>query len=65
MELVITVYGHANESCPVLPPEVTRLHWPLEDSAAVTGTDDEILATFRRIRDRVESRVRDLLGTAP
>jgi arsenate reductase (thioredoxin) len=63
MDVVVTVCGHANESCPVLPPEVTRLHWPLEDHAAATGTDDEILATFRRIRDQVESRVRDWLET--
>jgi arsenate reductase (thioredoxin) len=63
MDVVVTVCGHANESCPVLPPEVKRLHWPLEDPAAATGTDAEILATFRRIRDQIESRVRDLLGT--
>ena len=31
MDVVITVCGHANESCPILPPEVKRLHWPLED----------------------------------
>src|SRR5512147_6654 len=42
MDVVVTVCGHANESCPILPPEVTRLHWPLEDPAAVTGTDTEI-----------------------
>ena len=63
MDVVVTVCGHANESCPVLPPEVKRLHWPLEDPAAATGTDAEILATFRRIRDQVESRVTELLGT--
>jgi arsenate reductase len=63
MDVVVTVCGHANESCPVLPPEVTRLHWPLEDPVAATGTDDEILATFRRIRDQVESRVAELLAT--
>ena len=63
MDVVVTVCGHANESCPVLPPEVKRLHWPLEDPAAATGTDAEILATFRRIRDQVESRIKELLGT--
>jgi arsenate reductase len=62
MDVVITVCGHANESCPVLPPEVKRLHWPLEDPAAATGSDTEILVMFRRIRDQVESRVRDWLG---
>ncbi len=65
MDLVVTVCGHANESCPVLPPEVQRLHWPLEDPAAATGTDAEILATFRRIRDQIESRVKAWLETVP
>ena len=65
MDVVVTVCGHANESCPVLPPEVRRLHWPLEDPAAATGSDTEILAMFRRIRDQVESRVRDWLETVP
>jgi arsenate reductase (thioredoxin) len=64
MDLVVTVCGHANESCPVLPPEVRRLHWPLEDPAAATGSDAEIAATFRHIRDQIESRVLDLLRTS-
>jgi arsenate reductase len=63
MDVVITLCGHANESCPVLPPEVKRLHWPLEDPAAAKGTDAELMATFRHIRDQIESRVRDLLPT--
>ena len=63
MDVVVTVCGHANESCPVLPPEVKRLHWSLEDPAAATGRDAEVLVTFRRIRDQIESRVRDLLET--
>ena len=61
MDVVVTVCGHANESCPVLPPEVKRLHWPLEDPAAAKGTDAEIMATFRLVRDQIESRVVDLL----
>jgi arsenate reductase len=63
MDVVVTVCGHANESCPVLPPEVKRLHWPLEDPAAAKGTDAEIMATFRLVRDQVETRVVDLLRT--
>jgi len=61
MDVVVTVCGHANESCPILPPEVRRLHWPLEDPAAAWGTDAEILARFREIRDQVEVRVSALL----
>ena len=63
MDVVVTVCGHANETCPVLPPEVKRLHWPLEDPAAAKGMDAEIMATFRLVRDQVESRVVDLLRT--
>jgi arsenate reductase len=63
MDVVVTVCGHANESCPVLPPDVKRLHWPLSDPAAAKGSDGEILAIFRQVRDEVESRVLDLLST--
>jgi arsenate reductase len=65
MDVVVTVCSHANESCPVLPPEVRRLHWPLEDPAAAQGSEDAILATFRTVRDQVEvlmhGLVRDLV----
>jgi arsenate reductase len=66
MDAVVTVCGHANESCPVLPPEVRRLHWPLEDPAAATGSEAEVLAKFREIRDQIEGRMRELLaGMSP
>lgn len=61
MDVVVTVCGNADERCPILPREVTKLHWPLEDPAAARGTDAEILATFREIRDQIEIRVRDLV----
>ncbi|HEX7550252.1 MAG TPA: arsenate reductase ArsC [Candidatus Methylomirabilis sp.] len=61
MDVVITVCGHANESCPVLPPEVRRLHWPLEDPAAAQGSEESILATFRQIRDQIEAQVHGLV----
>jgi arsenate reductase len=62
MEYVITVCGNADERCPVLPLEVRRLHWPLEDPARARGTSEEILAVFRRSRDEIEPLVRDLVG---
>jgi len=65
MDVVVTVCGHANESCPVLPPEVKRLHWPLEDPAAAAGTEAEISAKFREIRDQIEAQVRVLLRDIP
>jgi arsenate reductase (thioredoxin) len=61
MDVVVTVCGNADERCPVLPPEVRWLHWPLEDPAATRGNDAEVLAKFREIRDQIEVRVSTLL----
>ncbi|MFI5338270.1 MAG: arsenate reductase ArsC [Candidatus Methylomirabilales bacterium] len=63
MDVVVTVCGNADERCPILPPEVTRLHWPLEDPAAAQGTEAEILSNFREIRDQIEARVQELVRT--
>ena len=55
---VITVCDNANERCPIFPGAVQRIHWPLQDPAAATGTQDARLAMFRRIRDEIAERVR-------
>ena len=60
-DLVVTVCGHADEHCPVLPPGVRRIHWPLPDPARATGTEDEITETFRAVRDGIRERVATLL----
>lgn len=60
-DVVVTVCGHADEQCPALPPRVRKIHWPLDDPARATGTEDEIMAAFRATRDEVEARVRELL----
>ena len=52
-DVVVTVCGHADEHCPVLPPGVTKIHWPLNDPAKATGTEEEILRVFRATRDEV------------
>lgn len=61
-DTVITVCGHADEHCPVLPPGVRRVHWPLPDPAKVEGTEAQVLAEFRRIRDDIRDRVRAFLS---
>ena len=60
-DVVVTVCGHADEHCPVLPPDVKKLHWPLSDPAKATGTEDEITTVFRATRDEVRQRVETLL----
>jgi len=60
---VVTVCGHADEQCPVLPPNVKKVHWPLTDPAKATGTETEIMAQFRDTRIDIENRVRELLDS--
>ena len=53
IETVITVCGNADQACPVFPGQVNRHHWPFDDPAHATGTDDEKMAVFRRVRDEI------------
>jgi arsenate reductase len=57
-DVVITVCDSANERCPVFPGPTTRLHWSFEDPSAATGSEDERLAVFRRVRDAIDARLR-------
>ena len=50
----------AEEVCPVFPGDVKRLSWPFEDPAAVKGSDEEIRARFREIRDQIHAKVQEL-----
>ncbi len=61
-DVVITVCGHADEHCPVLPPTVRKIHWPLNDPAKATGTEEEIMKVFRATRDEIRERVRALVA---
>ena len=61
-DLVVTVCGHADEHCPVLPPGIQKKHWPLDDPAKATGTEEQIMAKFRTTRDEIRNRVEGLIG---
>ena len=60
-DLVVTVCGHADESCPVLPAGVRKLHWPLPDPARAEGSEEEVMAQFRQVRDDIARRVHTLI----
>jgi len=50
---VVTVCGHAQETCPVVPGDGIKLHQGFEDPAAAKGTEADVFAAFRRVRDEI------------
>ena len=54
---VITVCDDANEACPFFPGAQSRLHWSFEDPSRAEGSEEERLAVFRSVRDRIGERV--------
>lgn len=53
IDTVVTVCGNADQACPMFPGQVHRYHWGFDDPAHATGTDEEVLAVFRRVRDQI------------
>jgi arsenate reductase (thioredoxin) len=51
---VITVCGNADQACPLFPGQMNRHHWGFDDPAHAQGTEEEILAVFRRVRDDIQ-----------
>jgi arsenate reductase len=62
-DFVITLCDSANETCPLFFGGVKRAHIGFPDPARASGSPDEILAAFRRVRDEIRRTVeRYLLG---
>jgi len=61
MDIIITLCDDAAEACPWTPPEIKRIHWSLKDPAKATGTEKEVMNEFRRVRDDIESKVKDFI----
>ena len=69
-DLVVTVCDDAAENCPVWLPapgpqaqegEGKRVHMGFPDPARATGSDEEVMAAFRAVRDAIAEQVPDLL----
>jgi arsenate reductase len=54
VETVITVCGNADQVCPLFPGQINRHHWGFDDPAHATGTEEEQMAVFRRVRDEIK-----------
>jgi arsenate reductase len=61
MDIVITLCGNAEASCPATPSVLKRLHWPINDPVGTVGSEDEILKAFRTARDEIREKVKDFI----
>ena len=56
-DYVITVCDKAKESCPTFPGDVKRIHWSFEDPAEASGTKEERMKVFRKVRDQIKEHI--------
>jgi arsenate reductase len=60
-DLVVTVCDAAAEQCPVWLGEARRIHVDFPDPAKATGSEEEVMATFRQVRDDMAIQIPALL----
>jgi arsenate reductase len=61
MDIIVTLCGNAEDSCPWTPPHIKRIHWPIQDPVGTVGTEEMIMKEFRRARDEIRERVQMLI----
>jgi len=59
-DLILTVCDHASERCPIFPSSAKRIHHNFSDPAKASGTEEEILEAFRKVREEIKSFCREL-----
>ena len=62
MDVVITLCVNAEEACPWTPPEIKRIHWPINDPVGTMGAEVKIMKEFRRARDEIRKKVDDFIN---
>jgi len=54
-DYVITVCDHAKERCPFFSTNAKLFHFNFPDPAKATGTEDKIMAEFRKVREQIKN----------
>jgi arsenate reductase len=62
-QVVVTVCSkEAAERCPIFPGLSERHHWPFDDPSSFKGSDDDIMARVRTVRDQIEAAVKEFVA---
>ncbi len=59
---IITVCDNAAEKCPQFPDSGEKKHLPFSDPADASGSEEEILNVFRKVRDEISTKLKDWLN---
>lgn len=62
-DYLITVCDNAREACPTYAGAAQQIHWSFDDPARATGTDEQKLNVFRRVRDEIRQRIQLFLAS--
>ncbi|HMA52876.1 MAG TPA: biotin/lipoyl-containing protein, partial [Acidobacteriota bacterium] len=60
LDYVVMVCDDKSEDCPFFPGGKEQIHHAFDDPAACTGTDDEVLACFRKSRDEIRAWIEEM-----
>ncbi|MCE2823022.1 MAG: arsenate reductase ArsC [Bacteroidota bacterium] len=60
-DFVITVCDNALERCPYFPTNARKFHYNFPDPAKATGSEEEIMASFRAVRELIKAYSRDFV----
>ncbi|MBI1313868.1 arsenate reductase ArsC [bacterium] len=60
-DVIISVCSGAEKDCPTFPGATRRIHWPFDDPAHATGTEEQKAAVFHQVRDEIQRTLNDRL----
>lgn len=60
-DYVITVCDNAHEHCPIFPKKAIQIHHNFPDPAKATGTEEQVMKEFQRVRDLIKTFSKDFI----
>jgi arsenate reductase len=63
VDYIITVCDNAKERCPYFPSKAVKLHYNFPDPAKAIGSEEDVMAEFRRVRQLIKEYVIDFIQT--